>query len=234
MKKTLVLLVLLLPLLSSAQDSLAKKSKFSFGINFSPNYSSNILVYDKEWLPNVNVIQENEKPAFGFNTGLSARYRIFNKLELELGLQYARQTRSFKAVTLTDMNGQSLGKVNFQNRFDYLEIPVRANYFLFTKKFFMYVSAGASFNVFLMDQTKNWLTYNSGDKEVITGPTGYQYINKSTISLIGGFGVGYPLSEKWNLRLEPLLRYSLTPVSAAPIKQHNYSIGGQVGINFQW
>ncbi|MFA7273859.1 MAG: outer membrane beta-barrel protein [Crocinitomicaceae bacterium] len=233
MKKTIVLLAILLPLLCAAQDSLVKKSKFSFGVNFSPNYSSNTLNYDKQWQPYVDAVQQNEKPAFGFNTGLSARYHVLDKLELELGVQYARQTRSFKSIALTDMNGQPLGKVDFQNRFNYLEIPVRVNYLLIKNKFFGYITAGASLNVFLNDQAKSWLTFDSGYKEVQTAPTGYLFINKSTISLIGGFGIGYHLSDKLNIRFEPLFRYSLTPVAEAPIKQHNYSVGGQVGINFQ-
>jgi hypothetical protein len=36
------------------------------------------------------------------------------------------------------------------------------------------------------------------------------------------------------MRLEPIFRYSLTPLADAPIKQYNYSIGGQLGIIYNF
>ena len=53
------------------------------------------------------------------------------------------------------------------------------------------------------------------------------------VGLVGGVGLGYHISEKLNLRVEPLFRYSLAPLAEAPIDQYNYSIGCQIGMNMK-
>jgi hypothetical protein len=43
-----------------------------------------------------------------------------------------------------------------------------------------------------------------------------------------GFGTNYQLNEKWQLYFQPTIRYHLT-THTAPIKEHLYSIGIELG-----
>jgi hypothetical protein len=83
--------------------------------------------------------------------------------------------------------------------------------------------------MFLDNRVKNNLTYNDGRKEKVVNKSHIDNINNVIIGLIIGLGFDYDLSKKFNLRFEPLFRYSLRPVAEGPVEQFNYSIGGQFG-----
>lgn len=234
MKNRIAIIILLIPFMSHGQELINEQSRFSVGVNFSPNYSYRILSYPEEMQPWVEAREKNEHPSFGFNTGIVARYLILPYLEVELGLQFSRQTNSFKNVPYTDREGRDAGEADIQYRFHYIEIPLRLNYIVIDKKFFGYITAGASVNQFLDDKAKTQLLFNNGDKDVINSETGFTDFNKTCFGLIGGFGVGYHITPKFNIRAEPLFRYSLTPMAVAPIEQNNYSIGCQVGLNMRF
>jgi len=51
---------------------------------------------------------------------------------------------------------------------------------------------------------------------------------------MGSVFTGYDFNNKWSIRLEPIFRYSLTPIEDAPIQQYNYSLGGQLGIIYNF
>ncbi len=230
MKHLLILLTLLIPLFGKAQNhTSSNKSKFSVGANFSPNYSNYHMSEPDS--KDFNGIDWNA--AFGFNTGMSARFTLLKKWEIEIGIQYSRQAWGFKNLDIVTETIETIGTGNVQYRFNYIEAPLRVNYHFIDKKIFCYVTAGASFNQFLDAKTKVWNNYYSGEEEVVKEDLETIGYNKSVVALLGGFGVGYHFNNKLSLRFEPLFRYSLTPLLDGPIERHNYSIGGQFGLNFQ-
>jgi hypothetical protein len=229
MKKLIIIFILFAPLLNFAQESISEDSNFSIGLNFSSNYSYRTLNYQDNLQNLVKSREELEHPSFGFNTGVSVQYLLLKKIEIELGIQFSRQTHMFKEVPIID----EMGFADNQLRYHYIEIPLRVNYRIVNKKFFYYISAGVSINKFLNDKSKIWLTYSNGDTEVLNSESGFLGFNKTVIGLVGSVGLGYHISEKLNLRLEPLFRYSLTPLTDAPIDQYNYSIGCQIGMNMK-
>lgn len=234
MKVLISVLIVFSSILSFGQDPVVEQHRFSAGLNFSPNYSYRVLKYRSELQYFVDTREESEHASFGFNTGLTAQYNMGALLELELGLQYSRQTNIFKNVpAYDDLSFTSVGLVDYQCRYYYLEIPVRLNYRVLNKKVFWYVTGGVSLNIFLKDKTKYWLTYNGGLKEVNTVENATVDPNSLVYAVIGGVGAGYNITEKFNLRLEPLFRYSLTPLEEAPIDQHNYSVGTQLSLNIK-
>lgn len=234
MKRLIIISILFAPILSFAQESASEESKFSIGINFSPNYSYRTLKYPGNLQNFVDAREELEHPSFGFNTGIDAQFLIMKNLEVELAIQFSRQTHMFKEVPIIDpISSVSMGFFDIQLRYHYLEIPLRVNYRIINQKFFGYISAGVSINQFLNDKSKSWLTYSNGDTKVVNSESGILDFNKTVIGLVGGIGLGYHISEKLNLRLEPICRYSLTPLAEGPIDQYNYSIGCQVGINMK-
>lgn len=176
-----------------------------------------------------------EQASFGFNAGIAAQYLIVRNFEIELGLQFSRQTHMYKDVRIADPNSNGyLGLSDLEYRHHYIEIPLRVNYRFVNKKLFAYVTAGASVGQYLNNEIKFWLRFDNGEKETSVSEQEDRYFNKTTIGLVGGLGIGYHLNRKLNLRAEPLFRYSLTPLQGAPIKQYNYSIGCQIALNMKF
>ena len=234
MKELIIISILIAPLFGMAQESVSEEGKFSIGVNFSPNFCYRTLNYLDESQTFVDTREELEHPSFGFNAGISARYIFITNLEVELGVQFSRQTHMFKNIPISDgMGNTSLGLADNQLRYHYLELPLRVNYRFLNRKVFCYVTAGVSMNLFLNDKSKIWLTYNTGETDVVTSESSIYDFNKTALAVLGGLGIGYHISEKLNVRLEPLFRYSLTPLAEAPINQYNYSIGCQIGMNIK-
>jgi hypothetical protein len=234
MKRLIAVLIFITPMLCNGQESTDKQGRFSIGVNFSPNYSYRVLNYSDEWQSTVDSREEYEQGSFGFNTGVVAHYSFLERLEVELGVQYSRQAHMFTDVPLYDfIEDRILGKADTQFRYHYIEIPLRVNYHFMVKKVFGYITAGISVNTFLNDESKTWVTYDNGETEVVTGETSIADFNEVAFGIIGGAGIAYKVTNRFDIRLEPLFRYSLTPLAEAPIDQHNYSIGCQVGISMR-
>lgn len=230
----LFILIILFPCFSKGQDLdlINEENKFSFGVNFSPNYSYRTLTSSDEFQFALDARNEGEHPSFGYNTGIAVQLDLVNNIELELGIQLSSQTHIFKKVPIHNMHGpHPLGFADYQLRYFYVEVPLKINYRLVNNRFFGYITSGVSLNRFINAKYKSWLTYLTGDTEILSSDIETDNFNKSVVALAGGFGIGYHISEKLNLRLEPLFRYSLTPLEDTPLKQYNYSIGCQAGIN---
>lgn len=234
MKGIIAILIFLTPFVCVGQESELEKGPFSIGLNFSPNYSYRTLSYDDELQGFVEVREELEHASFGFNTGIATQYLVSQNLELALNLQASRQAHIFKEVPIADaMGGITGGFADNELRYYYLEIPVRANYHFLKGDVFAYATAGVSLNLFLIDESKSWITYANGETDERSTERAIQDFNKTAFGLIGGLGLGYNLNEKWDIRMEPVIRYSLTPLAEAPIDQYNYSIGCQFGVNMK-
>jgi hypothetical protein len=234
MKELIIISILFSPLFEMAQESISVEDKFSIGVNFSPNFCYRMLNYPDELQTIADSREKFEHPSFGFNAGIAARYIFVTNLEVEFGVQFSRQTHIFKNVPISDaMGNPSLGFADNQLRYHYLELPLRVNYQFLNRKVFGYVTTGVSMNLFLNDKSKSWLTYNTGETAVVTSESSIYDFNKIAFAVLGGFGIGYHISEKLNVRLEPLFRYSLTPLAEAPINQYNYSIGCQFGVGMK-
>ncbi len=233
MKKLSLLLAILTPILLVGQEVEKERSKFSIGLNISPNYSYRTLSYDEEGREIVEFREEYEDPGFGFNTGVAVQYVMNERVELALNAQVSRQTHIFKDLLVTDVIGSQVGRLNWYYSYYYLEVPARVNYHFLKGDFFGYVTAGASVNFLLKDEIRTEINFDNGESDERTTETSIQNFKETTIGLIGGFGFGYHLNEKWDARMEPVFRYSLTPLAEAPIDQFNYSIGYQIGVNMR-
>lgn len=232
MRGIIVALICFAPIVCIGQERELVESPFSIGLNFSPNYSYRTLNYGEELNSFVDAREALEHPSFGFNTGIVVQYAIGQPIELAMNVQVSRQTHIFKDVPVGDvLGGATGGFADNQLRYYYLEIPVRANYHFLKGKVFAYATAGASLNLFLRDESKSRITYADGETDERSSATAIQDYNITAFGLIGGVGLGYHLNEKWDVRMEPVFRYSLTPLADAPIHQYNYSIGCQFGVN---
>lgn len=218
-----------------SQTEEPKPKKFSFGVNFSPDYSyrslhSNNPDYDFA----MNQLNDWEVPAFGFTTGLSVRYLANKKFEFESGIQFSDKTYNFDVnkddfVTPNDGLNQPDDpaipeRSVTQNHYYYLGVPIKLNYYFLQKRIRMYVSAGVSTDFFLDDKSKSFMKFSDGTEIHENFENDYDY-NKISLTGLAGFGAETKLSHRFGIRVEPVFRYSFTPLVAAPMKGYLYSAG---------
>ncbi len=213
-----------------SQTEEPKPKKFSFGVNFSPDYSyrslhSNNSDYDFA----MNQLNDWEVPAFGFTTGLSVRYLANEKFEFESGIQFSDKIYNFD-VNKDDWDvpvhedpaipDRSVTK----NHFYYLGVPVKLNYYFLQKRIRMYLSAGVSADFFLDDKSKSIMKFSDGTEIRETFENDYDY-NKISLTGLAGFGAETKLSQRFGIRVEPVFRYSFTPLLDELMKVNLYSAG---------
>lgn len=220
---------------ANCQTGESKIRKFSFGVNFSPDYSyrslhSNNPDYDFA----MNQLNDWEVPAFGFTTGFSVRYLANEKFEFESGIQFSDKTYNFDVnkddfVTPNDgLNQQDDPAIPersvTKNHFYYLGVPVKLNYYFLQKRIRMYVSAGVSADFFLDDKSKSFMKFSDGTEIHENFENDYDY-NKISMTGLAGIGAETKFSQRFGIRVEPVFRYSFTPVVDAPMKGYLYSAG---------
>jgi hypothetical protein len=220
---------------AKSQTEEPKSKKFSFGVNFSPDYSyrslhSNNPDYDFA----MNQLNDWEVPAFGFTTGLSVRYLANEKFEFETGIQFSDKTYNFdvnKEDYVTPNNGLNQtddpaipDRSVTKNHFYYLGVPIKLNYYFLQKRIRMYVSAGVSTDFLLDDKSMSFMKFSDGTELYKNFENDYDY-NKISLSGLAGFGAETKLSQRFGIRVEPVFRYSFTPLLDEFLKVKLYSAG---------
>jgi len=233
MKRIVAVIFMFGSICGFGQDEVKKESRLSICINYSLNHSYRTLKYTEEYKSFVQAREKGEAPSLGFNTGVSVYYLIMENIELEGGAQFSRQTHQFKDITIAGVNNEPIGHTDLENQYSYLEIPVRANYRILNRKLFVHITCGISANIFIDSRSINHLVYNDGTTEKVIGEDVLGDYNKLIFAIIAGLGVGYKLTDEFELRFEPLFRYSLQPIMDTQINQYNYSFGGQLGLSMK-
>ena len=224
---------------AKSQTEEPKPKKFTFGVNFSPDYfyrslHSNNPDYDFA----MNQLNDWELPAFGFTTGLSVRYLANKKFEFESGIQYSDKTYNFD-VNKDDYEIPDNGPYQQDDpaipertitnyHFYYLGVPIKLNYYFLQKRIRMYVSAGVSTDLFLDTKSKTVMKFSDGTEIYKNFENSYDY-NKISLTGQAGFGAEVNLFQRFGIRVEPVFRYSFIPVVDALFKEYLYS----AGLNFE-
>lgn len=111
--------------------------------------------------------------------------------------------------------------------FEYLEVPMIIRYKIIDRKLDFNFLGGLSTN-FLIGSNAYFLEDKS--KEKIGKTTDIKPVNYSSIL---GFGVGYSISKRLNINLEPTFRYYLNSINvSSSIRSHPYSVGIFTGLSF--
>ena len=193
-----LILLLLTSLNVTSQTEKPEIRKFSVGVNFSPDYSYRRLHSDNpdyDFL--INQLNDWEVPAFGFTTGLSARYLVNKKIELESGLQFSDKTYKFDINKddfeipdngLYQPDDPAIPERQITNyHFYYLGVPLKLNYYFLQKRIRMYLTAGVSTDFFLDTQGKTTSIYSDRTETIEHNDIGGDY-NIINLTGLAGFG----------------------------------------------
>ena len=214
-----------------------KTKRIAIGLTFSPDYCYRKLSPDatSQWIADSR--DNLEIPKFGFTTGLSLLFQLNKRLTFETGLQYSNKGEKTKSYSLTwnTPSGQPDPALPTKNTFiyhyNYLDIPVKVNYNILTKRLKFFVSGGISTNVFLFQKTTSILEYSDGRTET-NNSTG-SGLSRINFAVLAGLGINYDLTSRLTFRIEPTYRRSITSIINAPIKGYLYSAGINTGIYFK-
>ena len=222
-------------LMAQGQEMETKsQKKWSFGLNFSPDYCYRTLQEETTSPMFLNRRNETEIPKVGYTAGASILWRIHRNVELETGLQYSDKGYKTNKLNLSWVSNDVHLPSNYQivYRYQYFDIPVKLNYYLINTKLRLFVTGGMSINIFNRQQTKLIIeeTNDSHSSTLSENDLGFSTLNFSV--LVGG-GILYPVTKSWSVRLQPLYRMSLTPLRPSNgLKEKLFSTGLEVGFYY--
>lgn len=216
--------------------------KFSFGINFSPDYSyrrlhsnnadDNFVMYD---------LNKKESPKLGFTTGATVLYSLNERIALESGLQFSDKTYKYEmdiddydfieGISVKDDPAIPLFlQTNYH--YYYLGVPIKLNFYVLQKNISLFISTGVSTDFYIYGKIKSVLEYKDRT-EKDSKPIDDTYFNKVSFIGLFGFGLETDISNRFQFRLEPIFRYSFTPLYDSSRKENLYSIGANFTVFFK-
>jgi hypothetical protein len=130
--------------------------------------------------------------------------------------------------TKDSVPGDYIVNGTFVQNLDYLEVPLVLKYKMLESRFSVNLSGGLSPGILVNNRS-----YFSVDGEKVQ--TGYTENIKPVIyNSVMGLGIEYSISTKLSINLDPLFKYSLSPINSnSGIKYHPYSISWFTGITYK-
>ncbi len=231
MKKIITFLVIVLPFVTSGQTDTIKRKKIELGISFSPDYAYRTLKADADSKAITDYRDTAEVAKFGYTTGINAAFKLNKKWNVEAGVLFSDNGQRIKKYSLESVPyGQQAVTYAYNFHYYYLNIPVKADYFIVTGKLKFYVTAGVSANIFLSENITAINGYgNSESKKTTKVDPGFSRVN---LGMLAGCGIRYPIGKRTDLLVEPIYRRSLTSIIDAPVKGYLYSAGLNIGIYY--
>ncbi len=225
-----------------------KTKRFSIGLVFSPDYCYRTLKPDGASMSQSIARQRDstETGRTGFTTGLSFLFQMNKRFTLETGIQYSDKGEQTKDMVLNfgsniaPRNGFAYSggsgasnpvSANFVYHYNYIDIPLKANYYLLTRRFKLFASAGLSVNVFLNERNNLVEKYSDGSSSS-SSSTSSNGLSRINLAFVAGLGVSYSISNRLTIRMEPVYRRSITSIIDAPVKEYVYSIGLNTGLYY--
>jgi hypothetical protein len=235
MKQLLILITTLATLTVKGQDK-NPPQKILIGFNFSPDYSSRTLK-NNDGSPSsdlvINSRNDNEVAKFGFTTGLNVCFNFSQLVGLETGIQFSNKGYKTKNQDLTYFppNPSLPTKAKTNYAYQYIGIPLKAKFSFGKSKVRFVSSIGFMTNILLnVKQTSNY-EYSDGktEKKSQSSKSGF---NKVDISPMLSVGVDYKLNNKIHLFAEPTFRYGVVKTKDAPVTEHLWNAGLNMGFYY--
>lgn len=227
MKYYFLLLILMLPMAATAQDTARVRRFTGLVLAFVPQYSYRSLHYDadSQWLESM---RDNEVPNTGFQARAQVRYRINDRIALLGGVEYANlgiKTRFEDLHWLSEADDLPQ-KSRIIYRYKFLALPLHVNYTLATRdNLRVYVVGGVTTSVFLSRKTKVDL---GDDRHASAKSVGFA---KFTGSATLGAGLEYTVGQRFSIRAEPFIEHSFSSiVTDDHIREYLFSFGLSTGV----
>lgn len=235
MKKLFIIIVSFLPLFVEGQKN-GTSNRIIIGFNFSPDYDfRNLKNSDGSSSSDLVIKSRNdlELSKIGFTTGLDVLIGFSNTLEFETGIQFSNKgykTRSQDLVFFPP-NPSSPIKAKFVYSFQYLGIPIKLKGIAGKGRTRFTASAGFTTNYLMNIQHMTNLLYSDGKTE-IQKESSTSGFNRIDLSPSISFGIRYAIHGNLFLIAEPTFNYGIIPTKDAPVKEHLWNGGLNIGLYY--
>lgn len=214
-------------------------SKWTLGLNFSPDYSYRVLIKTTpRSQATIDYRNDVDRPKFSFTTGFMTAYQFNDKINFEAGLLYADKGENTRLIYpnyifLSGQNDPNI-PVSFYNQYHeiYIDIPLKIAFNYDRKKFSYFFAGGFSPSIYLYTHYINTSNYHNGISKTFQSsePRGNSFLN---IAFIASAGIKYDLGTNFKLRIEPTYRQSFSSVVVGTeMKDYFYSLGLNMGIYY--
>lgn len=220
---------------NKSENTTGKMKGFQIGINFSPDVCYRTLYNKSKDISGAEILKErneNELPKFGFTTGVNVSYTIKKYVGIEAGIQYSNKGYQDKILEL--IFPQPAPDLPLKSKriddFHYLDIPIKANFFIGNKKVRFISSVGITTNILLKaTYTSIYYYTNRIERQKHVSIHEFEKVNLSpTVSV----GIDYKINNKMSLRIEPTFRYGVLQIINTPLTAYLYSGGINIGYYF--
>lgn len=222
-------LLLLLVSEASAKDTVLVNKKIAVGISLAPECSFRRIemVYQTIYtLSDYEYRIRSEVPSFSYTAGASLTYFIKKHLSVSMGVNFSQKgfsTERIEVITVDYPEG-GLGKVKIRYNYNYIEIPVKAQYLVGKKKARLVMECGLSPAFLLYKQAIKRYEYYNGEKRREKDKP--NYINNTfNLFLNIGAGADIVLRENLSLRILPSFNYGLMRTGTVRITEHLWNSG---------
>jgi hypothetical protein len=226
-KSYLIFLLLWFPMIGFSQKKESIFKKIFYGLSIEADYCNRQLFYGSINEKFAAIRNNEEQPGLGFTLGANVQYRLSEKITLESGILFSNFTINTKMKDLTwqsnktDLPTKSQTVFTTQN----FSVPLKVNYNVRVGRLQGYFTTGLSIN-YLFNSNTSITTYlpdnssyvNSHDQNI-----GYETLS---VSLLAGFGIVYPISNRLVLNIEPIYRQGISSiVEDKNANEYQYSLG---------
>jgi hypothetical protein len=238
-------------LISQNADS-TKRSKFAFGITASSDYCAGFPYTEPTPYGTTIYYNYTTKAKFGFSSGLNFQYNFCKRIGAELSILYSTKGEKVDVptsiwITPNGVIDPSIPNSIYQNglyyspkhnstyTYQFLEVPLKFNFYILNKRFKLFPSIGASANLFIGKKTQTTYFYNDGSTQTETSHEfNSNYIPKMNVALIASIGCSYDLSKRLFIKLEPNFRSFIIPINELPVSSYLYSFGCNAGLYYRF
>jgi Outer membrane protein beta-barrel domain len=220
-----VLFILLLPILVFSQSIKAKR--LSIGLSYEEDICYRQLNYSSTNKIAEAIRNNDETSKFGFTTGINFRYKLSNRITLELAVLYTNigAKTKIKELEWATVSNELPNKSKTVFAFKTLAAPLKINYKITIGKLNTYITTGLSLN-YLINRKTTVTSYFADRGSAKTSDNLRLGFENFTFSLIAGFGIDYPLSKRITLNVEPIFRQGVSSVNTEKsAKEYLYTAG---------
>jgi len=231
-----------------SQGDLVNESKYSIGVNFSPDFCYRNLVNNENDPVNKEVVNtlmmnrdNNEFAKIGYTCGALIKYKSNKKWAWESGIQISNLGYSSRLSTIIfpnqidptkgfvkptpDPNGKHMDKMKWVYSHNYITIPIRIYFNHGYRKLKFVTSAGVSGAMLLNSTIRNITKYTDGSKERGKSHKQKEEYNKFNLFLMVSAGASYQIRNNIHLVLESKVNYGTLKIINTPLTVYLWNTG---------
>ena len=233
MKRISIFFTALASFAAHAQD-IKPVPKVLLGYTFSPDYCFRTLANgDGSTSTDLAINSRNniEIAKFGYTTGLNVLINFSQTVGFETGLQFSNkgyQTKNQDLVYFPASPGLPT-KAQMMYAYQYIGIPLKARFSAGKSKTRFVSSIGFITNFILTIKRTTKLEYSDG-RTVRNSSSSAQGFDRVDVSPVISFGIDHQLNNKIHLIAEPTFRYGILKTKDAPVAEHLWNAGLNIGL----